>query len=351
MGNKSFFTFIREQLSTVPPVEVADLSGKVVVVIGANTGIGYEAAKHYAKMGAEKVIMGCRSQSRGEDALRRLKEETKCTNAELRLIDLANFASVKAFVENFEKDYSRLDLLVANAGVVTREFEETDDGWEKSLQVNHLAQALLILLLLPLVVKTAEGESKERSRPRIVIVASEVHQEAVIPQKVYESSSVLESLSSKEVSLPYDPMLKYQTAKLLNVCFTRAFAAHLPSSPTTPVVDCVNPGLCRSELARGGPIPLFFRIMTALLARTAEEGARQLVWASIGVPKKSPTGKVGEDAMRGAYVSFVKIEEPSNFVISERGKEFESRLWSDTLRILSKLDDRIQPIIEKYLKN
>ncbi|KAJ8487114.1 hypothetical protein ONZ45_g14445 [Pleurotus djamor] len=347
MGNKSGLTFIKEQLSRVPPVEVADLSGKVVVVIGANTGLGYEATKHYAKMGAEKVIMGCRSQSRGDDALRRLKEETNCENAEVRLIDLANFASVKAFVEDFKKDYSKLDLLVLNAAVIPHVLEHTDDGWEKALQVNHIAQALLILLLLPIITKTAESESQNRPRPRIVIVASEIHQEAVIQATVHEASSVLEGLNS----LPYDPLLRYQQSKLLNVCFTQALAAHIPSSPSTPIVNCVNPGLCHSELSRGGKVPLLFRIISAILARTSEQGARQLVWASVGLPKMSPSGKVGEDALRGAYINFSKVEEPSDFVVSEKGKEFESRLWSDTLRILTKLDDRIQPIVEQHLRS
>ena len=65
----SFFQFVREQLTTVPPVEHEDLSGKTVVVIGANIGLGFEAAKHFAKMNSERIILGCRNEERGEAAV------------------------------------------------------------------------------------------------------------------------------------------------------------------------------------------------------------------------------------------------------------------------------------------
>ena len=64
----SYFQFVREQLTTVPSVEHEDLSGKTVVVIGANIGLGFEAAKHFAKMNPERIILGCRSKERGEAA-------------------------------------------------------------------------------------------------------------------------------------------------------------------------------------------------------------------------------------------------------------------------------------------
>ena len=65
----SFFDFLREQLTTVPPVEHEDLSGKTVVVIGANIGLGFEAAKRFARMNPDRIILGCRSKERGEAAV------------------------------------------------------------------------------------------------------------------------------------------------------------------------------------------------------------------------------------------------------------------------------------------
>ena len=147
----SFFQFVREQLATVPPVEHEDLSGKTVVVIGANIGLGFEAAKHFAKMDPDRLILGCRSKERGEaavtsktsllppylsvshyhDAYKELKAETGYKSAELWIIDLARISSVVKFAERFEKEGSRIDILLLNAGITAAAGQQlTVDGYE-----------------------------------------------------------------------------------------------------------------------------------------------------------------------------------------------------------------------------
>ncbi|KAG9226030.1 hypothetical protein CCMSSC00406_0008692 [Pleurotus cornucopiae] len=114
------------------------------------------------------------SYAKGTTALANLQQSTGFDRAELWLIDLCDFDFVKAFADKFEKEVERLDILVANAGVVFMKYELTQDEWETSLQANHLAPALLIILLLPKLFKAAEISGSE---PRIVIVASELHQD------------------------------------------------------------------------------------------------------------------------------------------------------------------------------
>ena len=146
----SFFHFLREQLATVPPVEHDDLSGKTVVVIGANIGLGFEAAKHFAKMNPDRIILGCRSKERGEAAAtsetsrllsylfrisfftyKELKTETGYESAELWIIDLARISSVVDFAERFEKDGGRIDILLLNAGITPAAGQKlTADGYE-----------------------------------------------------------------------------------------------------------------------------------------------------------------------------------------------------------------------------
>ena len=146
----SVFQFLREQLATVPPVEHEDLSGKTVVVIGANIGLGFEAAKHFAKMNPDRIILGCRSKERGEAAAtseiknsllsyhsishyvyKELKEETGYESAELWIIDLAQISSVVVFAERFEKDGGRMDILLLNAGIEPAPGQQlTADGYE-----------------------------------------------------------------------------------------------------------------------------------------------------------------------------------------------------------------------------
>ncbi|KAF9489181.1 short-chain dehydrogenase [Pleurotus eryngii] len=343
MVHVSFWDFVKGQWTAAPAVERADLTGKTVVVVGANTGIGYEAAKHFASMNPGRLIMACRSQERGNAAVTNLKKSTGFDRAELWLVDLCSFASVKAFADKFEKEVERIDILVANAAIIPHAYEVTKDGWETSLQVNHLAPALLIFLLLPQILKTAEMST---SIPRVVIVGSEVHQQGEISQKIFEAPSANEALSSREFCIPYSPRSKYHLSKLLNILFTQALANHLPPTHPTIIANCINPGFCRSELTRGmwNPVFLLFRW---LLARPAEEGARQLIWGSVGMPDES---QGGAESLKGAYVHFSKVMEPSDFVISEKGQEFKGILWSDTVKILSKVDPRVQSIVERYLR-
>ena len=144
----STFQFLREQLATVPPVEHEDLSGKTVVVIGANVGLGFEAAKHFARMNPDRIILGCRSKERGEAAVtsetnplydhtishftyKGLKTETGYKSAELWIIDLARISSVVDFAERFEKEGGRIDILLLNAGITPSPGQElTADGYE-----------------------------------------------------------------------------------------------------------------------------------------------------------------------------------------------------------------------------
>ena len=146
----SILQFLREQLATVPPVEYEDLSGKSVVVIGANVGLGFESAKHFAKMNPDRIILGCRSKERGEAAAtseaiyynhvsvshyayKELKAETGYKSAELWIIDLARISSVVDFAERFEKDGGRIDILLLNAGIEpVRGQPLTADGYEQT---------------------------------------------------------------------------------------------------------------------------------------------------------------------------------------------------------------------------
>jgi retinol dehydrogenase 12 len=145
----SFFQMLRQQLATVPSVEYEDLSGKTVVVIGANIGLGFEAAKHFAKMNPDRIILGCRSKERGEAAAnsetnlllschsvshfiyKELKTETGYESAELWVIDLARISSVVNFAERFEKEGGRIDILLMNAAVAPFAGQQlTADGYE-----------------------------------------------------------------------------------------------------------------------------------------------------------------------------------------------------------------------------
>jgi len=156
MARKTFLGFFRDQRQVIPPVVKADLSGKTVVVVGANVGLGFEAAKHFATMNPERLILACRNQAKGDAAIAstfylllkpcisystmylELEQETGYKKAELWIIDLTEFSSVKKFVDKFENEGGRLDILVENAGITIGEYQPTPDDWESTCTLHLL---------------------------------------------------------------------------------------------------------------------------------------------------------------------------------------------------------------------
>ncbi|KAJ7151011.1 hypothetical protein C8R46DRAFT_914484 [Mycena filopes] len=315
----SFAKFVLSQWASQPAVVKVDLAGKTVIVLGANTGLGFEAVKHFATMNPARLILACRNESKGNAALQRLRSETKYTKAELWLVDLADFASVKAFADKFERDGGRLDILVANAGIAVGKYEATVDGWESSLQVNDLSTPLVALRLLPTMIKTAVQHS---TVARLVIVSSSVHEHVEIEESVYNKPHIFKTLGSSAYCTPKTMGSRYPLTKLLNVFFTRALNAHIPSS-TPVIVNTVNPGFCRSELSRNttGMQTVAFFVMKAVLALPTEVGSRRLVWGAVAHADEP-------DTLRGQYISASAVDTPSDFVRSPQGIKAQDNLWS-----------------------
>ncbi|KAF8208783.1 hypothetical protein K438DRAFT_1904381 [Mycena galopus ATCC 62051] len=341
MAKFSMLSFIRSQCAKPPPVEKVDLTGKTVLVIGANTGLGFEASKHFASMNPGRLILACRSQSKGQTAVEKIKAETGCTVAELWILDLAEFASVRRFADRFEQDGGRLDILVANAAVMLAKYQETKDGWETCLQVNCLAMPLLSLLLLPHMVRTGLENSTE---PRIVVVASDVHYWATIEKSVLESPNILATLGSKEYCTPKamaDP--RYFLTKMLNILFVRALNDRIAAS-TPLTVNAVNPGFCltsfRSDFS--GVQAVVGYLMDKSIALPTEAGSRQLVWAAVG---GSP------NKLRGEYISlWNKVDEVSDYILTPEGAKLQDRIWNELLELLEKIDPRVSLAVETYLR-
>ncbi|KAJ7872976.1 hypothetical protein B0H13DRAFT_2236246 [Mycena leptocephala] len=314
-------TRLKAQRSKQPPVVRADLTGKTVCILGANTGIGFQACKHFATMNPGRIILACRSKARGQEAVE---------------------SAFSQFRDEFEKDGGRLDILIANAAVEPGRYIETKDGWESTLQVNHLGTSFAVLLLLPTILRTAHEHS---TVPRIVIVTSELHYDVIVEKEARaRPGKILQTLSNAEYLKRTKPMrTQYSVTKLINLFFVRALAARLgPSAPV--IVDAVAPGFCVSELRRdlAGGFKYMVKLMEWILALTTEEGSRRLVWAAIGLPN-------AEDTLRGQYINCCTVEEPSDFVIGAEGHKVQEDLWVETIDVLRKLDPQIDAVTERYL--
>jgi NAD(P)-dependent dehydrogenase (short-subunit alcohol dehydrogenase family) len=136
--------------STAPDVEVPDLTGKLAVITGANSGIGFGLTGRFARAGAE-VILAVRNQAKGEDAIAKIRAELPDAALSIRRVDLASLASVAAFGEQLNTEGRAIDFLVNNAGIMAPpDREVTEDGFELQLGANHLGHFALTAHLLPL---------------------------------------------------------------------------------------------------------------------------------------------------------------------------------------------------------
>ncbi|KAL0570975.1 hypothetical protein V5O48_010982 [Marasmius crinis-equi] len=327
--------FVQEQKAGMPPaVEGVFLHGQVVIITGANTGIGFEAAKHFAIREPAKLIMVCRSESKGQDALQRVKSETGFQSVELWTVDFSSFDSVKAIKKKIEQ-LDRLDILVANAAVGMYDYLATKDGWETTLQVNVLSFALHVILHLPKLLETAKNHPNQV--PRIVLVSSDGHYLQTISSKALDALNTLEFMTEQS---QFDRSGRYSESKLLATMWMRALQPHL----STITCVSVNPGLCRSELARNArdEAAQYFSNLMSELGFTCEEGGRQLLYAGIGQRDR-------ESELRQAYVSFSRVSECSDWILGEEGQKFEKKLWQEVNEVVGEVDKTAGEIIQKYL--
>ena len=216
-----------------PDLLRADLSGRRIVVTGANGGIGFVCAKQLAKQGAE-VILACRRVEAGEQRAAEIRAEHGAAKLELRALDLGNLSSVRAFAEGLLAEHDTLHGLLNNAGVMNTPEGKTADGFETQFGVNHLGHFLLTELLLDALKKGAPS--------RIVNVSSCFHDLAMGREGKIHFDDL--NYETRE----YDGWEAYAQSKLANLLHARGLAKRLEGSGVTAV--SVHPGWVRTDLMR-----------------------------------------------------------------------------------------------------
>ncbi|MEU9270160.1 oxidoreductase [Streptomyces sp. NPDC048251] len=261
--------------------DIPDQGGRTAVVTGANSGLGYVTARELARKGA-RVVLACRSETRGREAVRRLREEVPSAKAELRRLDLGDLASVREFADALP--YDRLDLLVNNAGVMAMPYGTTADGFETQFGVNHLGHFALTGLLLPALLAAAD---RPAGATRIVTVSSMVHLLGNIDP---------DDLNSERT---YRRWIAYGRTKTANLLFTHELARRLTAAGAEVVAAAAHPGYAATNLQTAGPRAEGRRVAERLmalgnrvLAQSAEAGALPALYAATapGVRPDSFTG-------------------------------------------------------------
>ncbi|KIY62167.1 NAD(P)-binding protein [Cylindrobasidium torrendii FP15055 ss-10] len=311
-----------------PPVVTSDLTGKTIIVTGANVGLGFEACKHFATMNPKRLILACRDQEKGRAAL----ADIGYAAAETWPLDLGSLRSVVSFADRVQDELERLDVLILNAGVINFEWGLTEDGYERTLQVNGLSNLLLAVRLAPLLLKTAKAHN---SITRLVNVTSEMLYYTGIDSALLKSqTNVYKAMSEKEFCVPPDWNNRYPQTKLIELFYTRSLQAYIGQDAPL-VVTCLNPGYCYSNFRANAPpgVKQGLEDLEKEYAYTTEEGSRQLVF-----------GAVNDDpeALKGQYFSMCKVREVSDYALSDEGWSMERRFWDDGIEILGEKDEKFK---------
>lgn len=317
--------FLYNQLFIKPTWPTQMVNGQTVVVTGSNVGLGKEAARHFTRLGAAKVILAVRNTKAGEDAKAHIETTTNAARGTIEVwhLDLGSYASVKAFAARASTELDRIDVVLENAGIAVNT-KRIVEGHESTITVNVISTFLLALLLLP---KLRETSRKLGKQSILTVVSSEVHAWCKFPQ--WKEESIFGALDKSE-----DLSERYPVSKLLEVLTVREIAPRLEGSGV--VLNMVNPGLCHSELTREGGF--FYTALKFFLARTTETGSRTLVAA----------GTVGKES-HGKFIQngVVADEALSEFVKSENGKKASEKLWKE----LSEILDQIEPRVTKNIQS
>lgn len=248
--------------------EMGDMSERTVIVTGANSGLGYEATKSFARHGAE-VVLACRSTDRGDEAAERIRQESPDASLTVLELDLADLSSVEEFATTFKDTHDDLHILCNNAGVMGIPRSETADGFETQFGVNHLGHFALTGLLLEDIRET-EGEI------RVVTQSSGLHERGEI------------DFDDLQGERSYDEWDAYGQSKLANLLFAYELQRRLDNTSVDGVMSVAcHPGYADTNLQQRGPeqsgstVRLWMmKAANAIIAQDAEDGVLPLLYAA-----------------------------------------------------------------------
>src|SRR3954453_20178620 len=280
-------------------------SARLAHVTGASAGIGLETALGLARAGFRVVMVGrdaARTERAREDVAKRLAAERRdAASVETALADFASLASVRSLAETILNRHDRLDVLVNNAGIIAPRYQRSQDGYELTIAVNHLAPFLLTNLLLDRLRASAAAPAPAR----IVNVASQAHRGARLDLRTWMDPA------------GWSPLQAYGRSKLCNILFTRALARRLADSDV--VAACLHPGVIATKIgdAAGSVVGFGWRLAKPFFA-SPERGARtSLFLATTSDPAR----------FHGAYLIDSKPAQPDPAALDD---DLAERLWTES---------------------
>ena len=272
--------------------------GKVVIVTGGNSGIGFETAKNLAERGAH-VILACRDTQRAEEAVKKIINISGNKNVEYRHLDLASFNSVRQFSADILKTVKRLDVLVNNAGAGGMGNIKSEDGNQIGIQVNYFSTFLLTNLLLPLLKSSAPS--------RIVNVSSIMYKYGEL------------NFDNLNMEKNWNDFSVYANSKLYMNLMTIELSRRLKGSNVT--VNCLHPGIAATNIFRNIKTNIIRNIVKAMVSYTFLsdwEAAQTSIYVAVSPELQNITGK---------YFSNCREEKLTDF---SQNPEDAEKLWRES---------------------
>ncbi|KAJ5315392.1 hypothetical protein N7476_005699 [Penicillium atrosanguineum] len=307
-----------------PPANpTTSFAGKTILITGANVGLGFEAALKFATL--------VRSLNKGNIAREKISQQTgyNANRIVLYELDMSVFSSVTKFTEQVAKE-SRLDIAILNAGLVAPSYKLSPEGYEMSIQVMVLSTALLAILLLPQLQRSAQIAGT----PAHMEFAGSIAGRGIKSDTFSTNTKILDHVN--QISF-FGAQRQYGVAKLL-LLYVLDGLVDSPSKGRYPgvIINAVCPGPCRTSLGRDFPTLLKIPMAAfhAMFARTAEEGARSYV-SGVAMGLES----------HGKFWSADMFFDKGEMVTSSQGKELQQKVWQEILDVLRPHIHEENPII------
>ncbi|OGM49857.1 putative short chain dehydrogenase/reductase family oxidoreductase [Aspergillus bombycis] len=294
-------------------------AGRTYVVTGANSGLGLEAARHLVNAGARKVILAVRNLTAGEKAKDDIETCTGKTGvAEVWLLDLASYDSVKAFAQRVTTELDRIDAVIENAGVALSQRLEAE-GHILPVTVNVLSTLLLGVLIFP---KLRDSAQRYGTMPHLVFVTS------VTGFDCHEAwRDIHDEPLAKMHSEDMNMMQLYPLTKLMLTIAVRHLATLTPVDRTGVVMNLVCPGLCKTDIGRNAPAEVQESVanFVAQCGRTAEDGSRTLLHGAVA--GRESHGRFLQSCESGENIV-------PHWVKNEEGRKWQRYSWEDIAKEL-----------------
>ena len=280
---------------------IPDMQGKVAIVTGANSGIGYETARALTEKGAT-VILACRNLQKGNAAAETIRAQQPSGTVEVMQLDLGDLKSVRQFASEFLEQHTQLDLLINNAGIMMPPYGKTAQGFETQLGVNHLGHFALTGLLLDVLNRTPNA--------RVVTVSSGMHRQGNI------------NFDDLNWENAYSPTGAYGQSKLANLLFTYELQRKLEAAGKQTLSVAAHPGWTQTNLQQHSALATF---ASRFIAQSQPMGALPTLYAA-----------TADDVVGGGYYGpdgFMELRgHPKKVPSNDRSHDVAvaQRLWQES---------------------